>query len=435
MNENEFKVYGYRWIVLIVFSIINMVIQINWITFAPITVDCMRVYTMPAFWIVLLSMSFMIIYLFVSVPASYIIDKYGIHIGVGIGALLTGVFGYLRGAFASSYAMIAAAQFGLAVAQPFILNAITRVAAEWFPLQERATASGIATLSQFIGIIIAMAATRPIAELYVLPGAQGLDAASIQAMLMIYGYLSVGGAVLFIALAKKQPPTPPCSEIDSGRFGVRKGLQHMFRQRDMLLLLFLFFIGLGMFNAITTFVDLILASKGFAAGGNEAGDVGALMMMAGVLGAIIMPVLSDWFRKRKLFLVLSLTGLVPGLIGLTFSVSYVPLLVSSGVFGFFFMAAAPVGFQYAAEISHPAPESTSQGMIILSGQVSGILFITLMALLGNVGIDALADARAASDAISLQPFMIAFIVLSVANILIGLMMKESPLISSVKKQR
>ena len=141
--EKSFKVYPYRWIVLLVFALLNGVIQLNWIAFAPVTVDSMKLYDVSAFWIVLLSMSFMIVYIFVSVPASYIIDRYGIRIGVGTGALLTGVFGYLRGMYGDSYAMVCISQFALAVAQPFIMNAITKVAAEWFPINERATASGI----------------------------------------------------------------------------------------------------------------------------------------------------------------------------------------------------------------------------------------------------------------------------------------------------
>jgi len=106
-------------------------------------------------------------------------------------------------------------------------------------------------------------------------------------------------------------------------------------------------------------------------------------------------------------------------------------MISSGVFGFFFMGAAPVGFQYAAEVGHPAPESISQGMIILSGQISGIVFITLMALLGNVSIEAFADARVASSSISLTPFMIVFIVLSIVNFMLCVNIKESPMMHSI----
>ena len=62
----------------------------------------------------------------------------------GVGAGLIGVFGLLKGLYASNYAMVVLCQIGLAVAQPFILNAYTGLAAKWFPINERATATGLA---------------------------------------------------------------------------------------------------------------------------------------------------------------------------------------------------------------------------------------------------------------------------------------------------
>jgi len=429
MTDNTYKVYGYRWVVLAAFALINAVIQLNWITFAPITVDAISLYQKSAFWIVLLSMSFMIVYLFVSVPASYIIDRYGLRVGVGIGAVLTGIFGYLRGYYAADFTMVCISQFALAAAQPFIMNAMTKVAAEWFPIQERATATGMTALAQFLGIILAMAVTKPLAQSFLAPGTgSALTMDSIVKMLQVYGIISVAAALLFLLFIKDKPATPPCSEDDYERYGVFDGLKYIFTKKDSLILLAIFFIGLGMFNAITTFVDLILASKGLQAGGNEAGDVGAIMMVAGLLGAIIIPPLSDKLRKRKIFLQLCLIAMLPGLIGLTICSGYVPLMISSGIFGFFFMAAAPLGYQYAAEVSHPAPESTSQGMIVLSGQISGAIFITLMAVFGHITVEALADARVAADTITLTPFLWGFVVLGVINVIFSFIIKESEMI-------
>ena len=93
----------------------------------------------------------MLVYIFVSIPASWVIDTYGIRVGVGIGAVLTGVFGLMRGLLAADYTTVLIAQIGIAVGQPFLLNAITKVAARWFPLEERATASGLGTLSMYAG--------------------------------------------------------------------------------------------------------------------------------------------------------------------------------------------------------------------------------------------------------------------------------------------
>ncbi len=429
MSDSPIKVYGYRWIVLAVFAILNALVQLNWITFAPITVDCIALYNTSALWIVFLSMIYMVVYLFVSVPASYIIDRYGIRVGVGIGAVITGIFALLRGFYGDDYTMVALSQFALAVAQPFIMNSITKVAADWFPINERATATGVTMLAQFVGIIVAMALTKVIAQTFMAGEATGrLTMEAVHGVLRVYGYASAAAAVLFLLLVKDKPPTPPCRDDEVERYGVFEGIGHIFRHRDMIILLVIFFIGMGMFNAISTFIDLILASKGYIAGGNEAGNVGAAMMLAGVLGAAVIPPISDKLRKRKLFFLVCIFGTVPGLVGLTYAVGYVPLLIFSAMFGFFFMAAAPIGYQYAAEVSNPAPESTSQGMIVLAGQISGSVFIVLMALLGNITAEALADANTASH-ISLKPFMIMFIALSVVNIVLGLMVKESSMVT------
>jgi hypothetical protein len=39
------------------------------------------------------------------------------------------------------------------------------------------------------------------------------------------------------------------------------------------------------------------------------------------------------------------------------------------------LSAGPIGFQYGAEITYPAPEGTSNGLLLLMGQISGIIFI------------------------------------------------------------
>ena len=72
---------------------------------------------------------------------------------------------------------------------------------------------------------------------------------------------------------------------------------------------------------------------------------------------------------------LAVVGATLGLIGITFVTSYWLLLVSAFVFGFFLLSAGPIGFQYGAEVTHPAPEGTSNGLLLLMGQISGIVFI------------------------------------------------------------
>ena len=397
------RLYGYRWVVLGVFSILNALVQMNWITFAAVTGDASTFYRVSELQIGLLSMVFMIVFVVVSIPASYVIDTYGVRVGVGIGAVLTGVFAMTRGVWGSDYTLVLISQIGLAVGQPFVMNAITKVGARWFPITERATAAALPSLAQFVGIIVAMAATPFV-----------VSSAGMSGMLVWYGVVSLVGAVASLAFIRERPPTPPSEADQDERFKVFEGLRHILKQRDMQILLLLFFVGLGMFNAISTWIEQIVSPRGF--GPEDAGIIGAVMVVGGILGAGILPVLSDRSRRRKPFLVVAVAGMAPGLVGLAFG-NTLPLLLMSGfVFGFFLMSAYPLGFQYSAEISYPAPESTSQGIILMAGQVSGILFI--------LGMDAFKSTVTGSMAGS----MLVFIALTAIVIALTAFLDESEMV-------
>ncbi len=400
---DSIKIYGYRWIVLLVFAVLNILIQIQWVTFAPITTEAAEFYGVTPLDIGLLSMIFMIAYVVVCIPASYIIDSYGIRIGIGIGALLTGVFGFAKGIYGSDFTGVMISQVGLAVAQPFILNSYTKLGAKWFPINERATATGLAALAQYLGITIALAVTPYLTTMLEITG-----------MLKFYGFLSAGGAVLFLVFIREEPPTPPHGEGEDYRQKVFEGIRHIFKQRDMVIILLIFFIGIGIFNAVTTWIEQIIYPRGFDS--EQAGILGGLMMLGGIIGAAVLPAISDKMRRRRPLLILAMVCMIPGLAGLTFATSYWLLLVSGFVLGFFIMSAGPIGFQYGAELSHPAPESTSQGLILLSGQISGIIFI--------FGMDMFRSAETGSMA----PFMVAFLVLTALNVFLLTRVRESDMI-------
>ena len=397
MNNTGVKIYPYRWIILSLYVLITIIIEIQWLTFASISGVAQQFYQTSAFRIDFLSMIYMIVFIIMSIPASYVIDTWGLKKGLMIGALLTGFFGALKALGAGNLLVVTIAQTGLAVAQPFILNAVTKVGAKWFPLNERATVAGLGSLAQYVGIIIALAVTP------VLVSEISVEGFRIEKMLWIYGIISVTGSVLLLIFMKEEPPTPPTSEEFAERSNPIEGIKNIFRNRDMRFLLLLFFIGLGIFNAVSTCIDQICGSLTM----DETGMVGGMMLVGGVLGALILPTLSDKLKRRKPFLVMGMILMLPGLIGLTFFTGFVPMLISAFVFGFFIMGAGPVGFQYGAEKSYPAPESTSQGIILLAGQISGIIFV--------FGVNKTGVLVA----------MIAFVILTVFNIFISTRLKES----------
>lgn len=408
MPKSDFKVYRIRWMMLTVYMFMVAVNQLLWITFAPITGDATKYYGVSDLKIGILSMCFMIVYIVVSIPASWIIDKYGIRIGVGIGAVFTGVFGLIRGFAGPDYTLLLLAQIGIAVGQPFILNAITKLAARWFPMEERATAAGLGTLAMYLGILLGMTLTP-----YLVIGS------GINGMLYIYGIISILTTIGFLVLIKESPPTAPCLPDQEERSLVYDGFKQTLKTKDFIILMIIFFIGLGVFNAVTTWIEDILRPRGFSA--TQAGITGGLMIIGGIIGALFIPILSDRYKKRTPFIILALIGATLGLAGITFATSYWLLLTSGMVLGFFLLSSGPIGFQYGAEITYPASEGTSNGMLLLMGQVSGIAFI--------FGMDSLKSAATGSMTRSLI-FLIGLMVLS---ILMSFKLKESTILSGQDK--
>ncbi|MGD8584262.1 MAG: MFS transporter [Chloroflexota bacterium] len=367
MAEGEFRLYRYRWVVLAVFMFINLTIQMLWAGYSAITGRAAAFYGVSDLAIGLLAMVFMIAFIPLSLPVSWAIDTYGFRRAVSLGVILMGIFGLTRGLAGDNYTLVLLSSIGIAIAQPFLLNAWTTVPAKWFSMESRATAVGLITLANLIGTGIGLALTPVL-----------IESMPISTVQLIYGALAAVSAVLFIVLARERPPTPPCPPGQEVRALMLDGLKHALKVRTFVLYLVVWFIGMGIFNGVTTWIEVIVRPRGFSPA--DAGTLGALMLAGGLLGAVLIPALSDRQRKRQRYLALGFGLAIPGLLGLTFAEQYWALLVSSFSLGFFLVSASPVGMQYATEVTVPTPEGTSNGLVQLCGQAS-VVFVYIMGAL------------------------------------------------------
>ncbi len=406
MSKIDYPVYKYRWVVLAVFMFVNLTIQILWISYAPITSSAARFYGVGDLEIGLLAMSFMIAFIPLSIPVSWVIDTYGFRLAVGIGVVLMGIGGVLRGLAGPNYTIVLFSTILIAIAQPFLLNAWTKVPANWFPVDGRATAVGLVTLANLIGTAIGMALTPVLIKHLSIPTSQ-----------LIYGGIAALSAVLFLLFAREKPAIPPCPPEMEDRALMLDGLKHALRIKAFWLYLLVSFIGIGIFNGINTWIEGIIRLRGFVS--TDAGMLGALMLVGGILGAVIIPPFSDRQHKRQHYLLLGILLAIPGLIGLTFATVLWLLAISAFSLGFFLVSTLPIGMQYAAEITYPTPEGTSNGLIQLFGQAS-VVFVWVM------------DVMKTSDD-SFTPSLLLAIVLLTVSVLLITQLKDQQVISSTKQ--
>jgi cyanate permease len=223
---------------------------------------------------------------------------------------------------------------------------------------------GLVTLSGLIGIALGMVIT-PALELT-------MPISSIQ---LIYGAISLFSAVVFIILARDNPPTPPSAESTDDRALVLDGLKNALKNRMFWLLVFVQFLGMAIFNGLTTWIEPIFRNRQINS--TQAGDLGALVLVGGVVGALVLPAFSDKLRKRKMFLFIGVASAIPFLLALTFFPTFSLLMVSAFMLGFFLVSASPIAMQFATEITFPTPEGTSNGLMQLFGQLS-VVFVYVM---------------------------------------------------------
>lgn len=344
--------------------LVNLAVQLLWISYAPVTGAAAAFYRVSDLRIGLFSMVFMIAFIPLSIPVSWSIDTLGFHKTVGFGSLVMGVFGILRGLAGSNYGLALAGSIGIAAAQPFLLNAWTKVPALWFPPKERATAVGLVTLANLVGTALGMVLTPAL-----------LESTGIPRIQLYYGAFSAACAVLFVAVARERPALPPAEDAGSERALMLDGLKHAITVPSFRRFLVIAFIGLGIFNGVTTWIEAIVRPRGFGPG--EAGTLGAVLLVAGVMGAVALPALSDRTGRRRPFILLGVALAVPGLLGLALAQSFVGLCLAAAVLGFFLTGVLPTGMQYASEAALPTPEGTSNGLIQLFGQAS-VVFVYLM---------------------------------------------------------
>jgi cyanate permease len=364
---DTYRVYGYRWVVLAAFMLVNLAIQVLWISYAPITSNAARYYGVSTLAIGILAMTFMIAFIPLSLPAAWVIDTRGFRLAVGFGVVMMAVFGVARGLAGTNYTLVLLCTIGIAIGQPFLLDAWTKVPANWFAQGERATAVGLVTLASMLGIAVGMVLTPILA-----------NAMSIATVQLVYGLFAVASAVAFLALARERPATPPCPSGMDERALMFDGLKHALRVKPFLVMLGVAFIVMSAFNGVTTWVEEIIKPRGFNS--TDAGIMGGLMLIAGIIGAVVLSALSDRQGKRIRFMVIALVVTVPGMLGVAFVSSALLLYAFAAVLGFFLVAVLPIGMQYSAEITNPTPEGTSNGLIQLCGQVS-VVYVYVMAAL------------------------------------------------------
>lgn len=363
--------YRYRWVVLLSLVLLTIAVEIPWMNLAPLgrTVNAFYrdVWHFPWRFVDMMIIVYMAVFVLFATPAAWLISKCGVTISVSCAGLLIAGGSVLRVSCYQYPLLMIVGQVLYATAQVIALNLGVTTVARWFPIRERGMAMGIISSMQYIALGADM----------VLPGLITYD---FLFNLFLGSFLCTVFGMVAAVLMREKPPTPsslvePAEEV--APFAGRKTA--ITKTRSLRGVMLIFAIGWGVLMAMLARIDFLADQLHMPSTSKFA----LALMLSGVVGAVVLPALSDYTRKRKLWYAACQSMALPGLLLMIWGESRMQVYFGAGIFGFFAFSAIPIGLQYGAELGYKYPEIKIQARMTLFSQVVGI-FIMLVSMEGTV---------------------------------------------------
>jgi predicted MFS family arabinose efflux permease len=252
------------WPLVVTYAAVAGASQLLWLTYAPITTASARHYDVSVTAIGWLANVFPLLYVVLAVPAGLALDRRPTT-ALSAGAVLTAAGGVVR-LGGDSFGWALTGQLLVAVAQPFVLNAITGVVAV---LPERSRPTGIAVGSGglFLGLVAALGAGS-------LAGGEHLTD--------LLRWQAVAGVVVVAAFLVVRRGAPAPVAVESSEPG---DLRAVWTDAVLRRIALLAFLGFGVFIALTTWLQALLEPQGVTE--SAAGWIITAAVAVGAVGSVV----------------------------------------------------------------------------------------------------------------------------------------------------
>ena len=279
-GHNSMKVGGWR--VIVTYGLVCAATQVLWLTYAAITTATARRYGVSVSTVGWLAEIFPLLYVALAIPAGILLDRW-FRPALMTGGAMVAVGGLVR-LGGETFAWAMAGQVLVAVAQPIVLSAVSKLAGEYLPVAQRADGIAVGSAGSFVGMLLALLLGPTV-------GAHG----HLERLLVLEAVLAVIPAIA-LAVVLRRPGH--ASEEHAAIEG--SAARALWKLPSMRTLCGLVFLGFGVFVALATWLQTLLEPSGVS----EAASGGVLvgMIVAGVIGCAVLPPLIARRRTERGFM-------------------------------------------------------------------------------------------------------------------------------------
>ncbi|MFI5141158.1 MAG: nitrate/nitrite transporter [Bacteroidia bacterium] len=363
-TENAYK-KPYRWAVLMAYFGVAAMCQMLWLNFAPLVSFIQNKYGVSELAVSSLLLSFPLLYVLLSIHSGTLIDKKGYRYVIILGSVISAVFACVR-SFDNNFYMLVIGQMGIAVGQPYIINGISKLVSDWFDKEESAMATGVGTAGMLIGMAVGMGLTPALNE-----------SMGFTQTLWIFAGLSIVLTIIFVLFGKENN----LIKGDAATTSAMGEIKLLLKNKNLVVLFVLWFFAFGVFNGLTTWIDKLITPNGLTA--EEVGLVGAFLIVGGIVGSLIIPVLSDKLKTRKPFIIMCCLAALLIIYPLCTLHSVTTVYILGGLLGFFFLPGYALLLSMCEEMAGIEKAGAATGIFMMSGNAGAVVVIALMPIING----------------------------------------------------
>lgn len=342
-----------RWTPVAAYALLAGATQLLWLTYAPLTTASAHHYHVSVNSIGWLAEIFPLLYVVLAIPAGRLLDR-SFHRWLAVGALLTATGGLVR-LIAADFVWALAGQVLVAIAQPLVLNAVTKIAAEYLPVKLRPHGIAVGSAGIFGGMLLALVLGTV------------LGGSLIHTLLVVQAAFAVVAAIALCAELRRRGIGEPLEERVA--IGVA-GLRAVWADTGVRVLSGLLFLGFGAFIALTTWLQALLHHYRISA--NTAGGLLVAMVLAGAVGSALLPPILVRRRTERSMIAASVAAVVIGGVVLAFAHAVVIDAIVLVPMGLLLLTDLPVILELS-ERRAGASAGTVTSLLWLSGQLGGLV--------------------------------------------------------------
>lgn len=393
-DRSDIKPTKKRYLILLLFCLHSMINAAQWIYLSSITNIVSRYYQVDNMAINWTSMIYMVVYIPLIVPASWLFERIGMRNSILLGSIGTTLGSFVKcfSCHQDRFYLLMIGQTVVAISQLFVLSVPPRLASIWFPDDQVSLATACGVFGNQFGIALGFVVPQLVIgdEVSSLINIESGLFNLFLGMVLVSGIISAMIMFFFDTTPSKAPglarlqqikqenaiaeagTTPLVNDGDSLRYGFGSLLWDLLTDKNFVMLIVSYGLNVGVFYAISTVLNQMIAPE-WPDGNKLVGRLGLVLIISGMIGSVVAGYILDKTHMYRLvnasLYALSLVSMI--LFAITLQAhNLVALYLTVALLGYFMTGYLMIGYELSNEITWPRPESVSAGLLNLSAQVS-----------------------------------------------------------------